>query len=146
MSVDRVPKVTNVEIVPVDPEVADRRNLAYLRAKNNVALEDVTYLVKLYLDVPLPATGAGLALYIGDTPIAKYWQFAKGIYFNVYDPSFVAAHAGEEIRFSEDRETFIETGSNLPGFPTPAPVQFGLLAANAVAGQPLLSKADALKQ
>src|SRR4051812_20205213 len=99
MNADQVPQVARVDIQAVDPEAADRKHIAYLRAKNNVSLEDVAYLIKIYLSAPLPVTGSGLALYVGNTQIDKYWQFPKGIYFNVYDPAFVGAHAGQEVRF-----------------------------------------------
>ena len=108
------PKVKSVEIAMVQPEAADVRRLAHLRAISNAALDPVLYLVKVYLDKPLPATGTGYALYVGDERIPKYTAFLGGIYFKVHDPGLLDAHWGKPLRFSTDMETFVDAEANFP--------------------------------
>lgn len=108
------PKVKNVEIAMVRPEAADVRRLAHLGAISNVALAPVLYLVKIYLEEPLPAMGTGYALYVGNERIPKYTAFLGGIYFKVHDPGLLEAHRGKPIRFSTDMETFADAAANFP--------------------------------
>jgi hypothetical protein len=139
------PKVSSVQVVPVQPEPADEARIAFLRADRNLPLEDVLYLVKVYLEEELPVEGEGYALYVGDEWIQKYSDFNGGIFFNVYDPRFVEEHAGQTIRFTQDHESFVETGVQLPAFSSPEPATFQLRAMNAAEGVELPLKRNALQ-
>ncbi len=145
MTAPNPPKVSSVQIVPVQPEPADESRIAFLRANQNLPLEDVLYLVKVYLEEELPVEGQGYALYVGDDWVQKYSGFNGGIFFNVYDPGFVEEHAGQTIRFTRDHESFIETGVQFPGFTSPEPTAFRLREMNAAERVTLPSKRDALR-
>jgi hypothetical protein len=109
-----LPKVTKVEIVMVQPEAADHRKLAHIRAASNPTAEPILYLVKIYLEQPLPVTGSGYALYLGDEHIPKYTGFPGGIYFKVHDRGILERLRGKPIRFCTDMQEFVETTANLP--------------------------------
>jgi hypothetical protein len=115
------PQVTNVEVVATQSQPADSEKIAHLRSTtNNTALADVTYVVKVDLREPMPATSMGYTLLVGDYPINKYASFTGGIYFKVYDPNFFAEHGGESIKFSVGGMAAHETGARLPIQPTAA--------------------------
>jgi hypothetical protein len=115
------PKVVSAEVVAAQPTDADRPMLASLSTELNRRLPASAFIVKIRLDkVPEP-TGDGWALYVGDTRIPKYWEYAGGIYFKVLDDTFLADHQGEPLRFSHDDRTFVNTGVNLPGHEAPRP-------------------------
>jgi hypothetical protein len=81
----------------------------------NRRLPAMAFIVKIRLEkVPEP-TGDGWALYVGDTRIPKYWEYSGGIYFKVFDQTFLADHQGEPLRFSHNDKDFMNTGVNLPG-------------------------------
>jgi hypothetical protein len=107
------PQVENVEVVATQSQPADSEKVAYLRT-TNVALNDVTYIVKVNLSAPMPATSAGFSLYVGDYRVNKYSAYPGGIYFKVYDPNFFVEHVGEPIKFSVAGMPAQETGSRLP--------------------------------
>ena len=113
------PVAVAVEVVATQPEASDAAALAAVRrraARERAGREDptATYVVKLRLETPVPATGAGWALFVGDFRIPKYWEYAAGIYFKVYDPGFLDDHADAPLRFSADAgRTFVETGLTL---------------------------------
>ncbi len=138
------PVVTSVEIVPAQPDPADRKVLAFQRASNNRPLEDIAYVVKLFLAEALPPTGAGFALFLDETRIPRYSGFDGGIYFTVHDPQFLANHAGTAIQFKHDAGQMIKTQTLLPGLPAPEAATYGLLAARTAAQLPLPTKAEAL--
>jgi CheY-like chemotaxis protein len=142
----QVPTVTSVEIVPVQPEPADRKVLAFQRARTNRPLEDVAYIVKIFLADELPPTGAGFALYLGHTPVPRYSGFDGGIYFTVHDPQFLADHVGQPIRFEHDSGQVVKTDARLPELLTPEATRFGLLSVQATAGVILPTKREALTQ
>src|SRR5262245_37036814 len=98
------PKIRSVEIVAARPEAADQRRLAHLQATTNRAVEPVMYVVKVYLDQPLPATGSGFSLFVGNERIGKYTAFPGGVYFKVHNPGFLESHRGEPVRFSAEAE------------------------------------------
>ena len=115
------PKVVSAEVVAAQPTDADKPMLARLSAELNRRLPAAAFIVKIRLDkVPEP-TGDGWALYVGDTRIPKYWEYAGGIYFKVFDATFLADHQGEPLRFSHDDRTFVNTGVTLPGPGAPRP-------------------------
>jgi hypothetical protein len=145
MTAPNPPKVSSVQIMPVQPEPADEARIAFLRANRNLPLEDVLYLAKIYLEGELPVEGEGYALYVGDEWIRKYWGFNGGIFFNVYDPRFVEEHAGQAIRFTRDHKSFIDAGVQFPGFSSPEPATFRLRAMNAAEEVTLPLKRNALQ-
>ena len=109
------PKAISAEVVATQPTAADKPMLASLSSELNRSLPDSAFIVKIKLDkVPEP-TGAGWALYVGDTRIPKYWEYPGGIYFKVLDDTFLAEHRGKPLRFSQDDRTFVKTGVKLPG-------------------------------
>jgi len=107
------PKVTSVEVVATQPTDADRGAIAHLSARASAPLPEVTYLVKIAFEEMPPVTSQGWALYVNDERIPKYWAYSNGIYFKVFDPSFLAEHNGQALRFSLDGVHFIETGKKL---------------------------------
>jgi hypothetical protein len=115
------PKVVSAEVVAAQPTDADRPMLTRLSSELNRRLPASAFIVKIRLDkVPEP-TGDGWALYVGDTRIPKYWEYSGGIYFKVFDDTFLAEHQGKPLRFSHDDRTFVNTGVNLPGPEAPRP-------------------------
>ena len=115
------PKVVSAEVVAAQPTDADKPMLERLSSELNRRLPASAFIVKIRLNkVPEP-TGDGWALYVGDTRIPKYWEYAGGIYFKVLDDSFLAEHQGKPLRFSHDDQTFVNTGVNLPGPGAPRP-------------------------
>jgi hypothetical protein len=133
-----LPNFTKVEIVMVQPEAADHRKIAHIRATSNPAIQPVLYLVKVYLEKPLPATGSGYALYLGEERIPKYTEFPGGIYFDVHDPIILERHRGEPIRFRTDMQEFVKSTANLPAIPV------STLDASGQASLP--TKSDALQK
>jgi len=115
------PKVVSAEVVAAQPTDADKPMLESLSSELHRTLPAAAFIVKIRLDkVPEP-TGAGWALYVGDTRIPKYWEYAGGIYFKVLDDTFLAEHQGKPLRFSQDDRTFVKTGVKLPGPEGPRP-------------------------
>jgi hypothetical protein len=110
-----VPKVVSVEVIAAQPTDADRAMSAQLSAETQRSLPDAAFIVRIRLETIPPATGQGWALYVGDTRIPKYWEYPGGIYFKVLDGAFLGEHQGEKLRFSENGETFVDTGRTLPG-------------------------------
>src|SRR5262245_49723710 len=109
----RPPKAVAVEVVATQPTDADRESIAHLSARDNKALEEVAYLVKVrFEELPAPS-GRGWALSVGDQRIPKYWGYKDGIYFKVFDPQFLADHDGEPLRLSLDGAKWIDTGLTL---------------------------------
>lgn len=111
------PRVVAVEVVPTQPTDADRTALNYLSAQAPTPLPEVAYVVKITYEKVPPITSAGWALYVGAARIPKYWGCQGGIYFKVFDPAFLATHAGQPLRFTQDGVEFVETGKNLPEQP-----------------------------
>src|SRR5262245_6794587 len=95
------PKAVAVEVVAAQPTEADRSAIAHLSERDKKSLPPVTYLVKIRFDTMPPATSHGLALYVGDVRIPKYWAYKDGIYFKVFDPQFLHDHQGKPLRFSQ---------------------------------------------
>ena len=110
-----VPKVVSVEVVAAQPTDTDRMMIGQLAAEAKRPMSETAFIVKVRLEKIPPATGHGWALYVGDTRIPKYWEYAGGIYFKVLDEEFLAAHQGERLRFSENGADFVDTGVRLPG-------------------------------
>jgi hypothetical protein len=109
------PKVVSAEVVAAQPTEADTPMIARLSTELNRRLPATAFIVKIRLEnIPEP-TGDGWALYVGDTRIPKYWEYPGGIYFKVFDQTFLADHQGEPLRFSHNHQDFVKTGVNLPG-------------------------------
>jgi hypothetical protein len=117
------PQVVQVEVVATQPQAADTRTIEHLRTTSNADLEDVAYIVKIDLSEPLPATSAGVALYVGDYRINRYYAFPGGIYFKVYDPNFFAEHGGDAIQFSVAGTAMQDSGYRLPDRPDNLPTE-----------------------
>ncbi|MET0418222.1 MAG: hypothetical protein ABW022_19590 [Actinoplanes sp.] len=107
------PQAIAVEVVTTQPTEADDALIARLSPAIRGDVAPAAYLVMIRLQTVPPATSSGWALYISDFRVPKYWQYARGIYFKVYDPQFLADHAGEPLRFSANGTEFIETGLTL---------------------------------
>jgi len=109
------PKVVSAAVVAAQPTDADKPMIARLSTELNRRLPATAFIVKIRLEkIPEP-TGDGWALYVGDTRIPKYWEYPAGIYFKVFDQTFLADHQGEPLRFSHNDKDFVNTGVNLPG-------------------------------
>src|SRR5215471_9694652 len=107
------PKATAVEVVATRPTEADRTAIAYLSARDNRPLPEVTYLVKVRFETMPEVTSQGWALYVNDFRIPKYWAYKDGIYFKVFDHQFFHDHHGKSLRFSQNGTDFVETGLKL---------------------------------
>lgn len=108
------PDVSNVEVVATQPKPADVRSMQYIQSTENVSFDNVTYVVKIYLNNRLPAMSLGMGMYLDDYYVREYSGFNGGIYLKVNNPRFFEEHAGKQIRFSVDGETFYDTGIRLP--------------------------------
>lgn len=108
------PVAVAIEVVATQPVEADAAALDQVRRRTRDVATPVTYVVKVQLAAVPPATGSGWALYVGDFRIPKYWQYADGIFFKVFDPQFLTEHASGALRFSADAGAhFVETGLTL---------------------------------
>ena len=107
------PQAIAVDVVATQPTDADTALIARSQPSARRDLAPAAYLVLVRLQAVPPATSSGWALYVDDFRIPKYWQYKDGIYFKVYDPQFLADHAGEQLRFSLNGTEFIETGLTL---------------------------------
>jgi len=114
MTQSNFPQLKSAEAVAVLPERADTARLEYIHRGMNEPPPRAMFVVKLYLQEHLPATGQGFALYIDNEWIRKYFAFIGGIFFNVYTLDFFTKHAGAMIRFTSDHETFQDSGVRLP--------------------------------
>jgi hypothetical protein len=133
-----LPKIAAVEVIASQPTEADLGAIAHLSARAGAPLPEVAYLVKIAFEEMPPVTSQGWALYVNDERIPKYWAYKDGIYFKVFDPSFLAEHNGQSLRFSLDGVHFIDTGKKLVNLKPKAQ-----RAAQAAAKLPL--QADVLK-
>jgi hypothetical protein len=107
--------LTSIQLVLARPEAADLRKIHYYAAETGAAVEEVSYIVKLYLGSPPVSNSMGLELYVGDQKIRKYSQFSHGIYFKINDPQQLPALEGQEVRFRRPgAETFINTRVSFP--------------------------------
>jgi hypothetical protein len=107
------PQAIAVDVVAAQPTDVDSALIARLHPAVRRDVAPAAYLILVRLQSVPPATSSGWALYVNDFRIPKYWQYKDGIYFKVYDPQFLADHAGEQLRFSLNRTEFIETGLTL---------------------------------
>lgn len=124
-------KVISIHVTAVRPDVADTRQLNYLRTERNIAVEDHYYIVKLYLDQPLPVGAELLRLFVGGEEIMKYYGFSGGLFFKLYDPTFFEKNRDAPVFFSFGGVRFAP-GATMPAKPLPQP-HVRLLA---IAGQP----------
>ncbi|MBD2156725.1 hypothetical protein [Leptolyngbya sp. FACHB-16] len=109
--------ITSIQIVAVQPELADAKRLDFLRANEDVSIGNHYYIVKVYLENRFAASPVLPHLYIGSEEIPMYTGFKSGLYFKVYNPKFFDEHAGESFCFSLDGQTFLDTGVKLPEKP-----------------------------
>ena len=108
------PQVTQVEVVATQPQPADLRVLEHLNTTQANHLNNITYIVKINLSSPMPATSAGVVLSVGDYRISRYSAFPGGIYFKIHDPHFFEEHGGEAIQLSIAGMAPQPTGYQLP--------------------------------
>lgn len=107
--------LTTIQLVLARPEPADLRRIHHFTAQTGERIEEVSYIVKLYIESPPVYNSMGLELYVGDEQIRKYSQFKNGIYFKVNDPQQLAALEGQPVRFRRPgSEEFINTGVSFP--------------------------------
>jgi len=116
MQLPEPPKITAIEVVPAQPTETDRAAIAHMGVKEPKAV----YVVKVRLKTKPPVTSMAWALYVDDERVSKYWEYADGIYFTVFDPQFFAKHAGKRLRFSYNGVDFIDTGVDLASAPSVA--------------------------
>jgi hypothetical protein len=109
------PRVVSAEVVAAQPTDADTPMIASLSRELNRRLPAAVFIVKVRLEKLPEPTGDGWALYLGSTRIPKYWEYPGGIYFKVFDRTFLVDHQGEPLRFSHNDQEFVDTGVNLPG-------------------------------
>jgi len=109
------PKVVSAAVVAAQPTDADTPMMDRLSSELNRPLPATAFIVKIRLEKLPEPTGDGWALYVGDTRIPKYWEYPGGIYFKVFDQSFLTEHQGERLRFSHNDKDFVNTGVKLPG-------------------------------
>ena len=131
------PQVTQIEIVATQPQPADLRVLAHLRATQTSDLNNITYIVKINLSSPLPATSAGFVLSVGDYRISRYAAFPGGIYFKIHDPHFLEEHGGEAIQFAVDGMAPQATGYQLPASATNLPTTAELIMPRSAEAEPV---------
>lgn len=136
-----------VKLVAAEPESADLERLTFLRQNKEPQLEDVVYLVKVYM-TGVPITSTGMMLFVGKELISKYWAFNGGIYFIVYNPDFFVTHKNDFIRYSLDGGISIQQSEfQLPSLPLVSKAtSFKLLAANAASHIALPTKQSALSE
>jgi hypothetical protein len=107
--------LTAIQLLLARPETADLRRLHHYAAETGTPVEEVSYLVKLYIDSSPIYDSTGFELYVGEERIRKYSQFTNGIYFVVNDPRQLSALGGQEVRFRRPgSEEFIHTGVIFP--------------------------------
>lgn len=121
-------KATSVQVDAVRPEPSDSRQLEFLRNDRVVPVEEHYFIVKVFLDQPLSPSAEAPRLFVGDEEVAKYHGFDGGVFFKIYDPSFLVRHKDHPISFDFD-DVRVDTGVKLPGPPTtsPAPPAGGLI-------------------
>ncbi|NEQ67151.1 MAG: hypothetical protein F6K21_16910 [Symploca sp. SIO2D2] len=107
--------LTNIQLLLARPEAADLRKIHHYAAARNAPIEEVSYIVKLYTQTPLPNNSMGVELYVGSQQIRKYSQFKNGIYFKVNDSQQLSSLQGEEVRFRRPgADEFLNTGVRVP--------------------------------
>ena len=116
MQLPEPPKITAVEVVPVQPTEADRAAIAHMGVKEPKAV----YVVKVRLKEKPPVTSMAWALYVDDERVSQYWEYTDGIYFTVFDPQFFIRHQGKQLRFSQNGTDFFDTGVELAPAPSVA--------------------------
>jgi hypothetical protein len=116
MQLPEPPKITAVEVVAAQPTEADRAAIAHMGVKEPGAV----YVVKVRLKAKPQVTSMAWALYVDDELVSKYWEYADGIYFTVFDPQFFIRHEGKQLRFSQNGIDFFDTGVALAAAPSVA--------------------------
>ena len=107
--------LTTIQLLLARPEAADLRKQRHYAAEIGADVEEVSYIVKLYLKNTPPYDNMGFEFYVGDQRIRKYSQFKNGIYFKINDPRRLSALRGKEVRFRRPgSEEFTSTGINFP--------------------------------
>ena len=118
------PQITEIQVVAARPNTLDTRNIEFLQNNQGASLDGVAYIVKIYLDEPLPVMAQGFDLYVDGRLIRKYFVFSQGIYFKVYDPSFFSNHGGREVelRITGDvpQENVSSSTESVPTLPNQA--------------------------
>lgn len=119
-------KIDSINVETSEPSEADLRKITHQAQLRNRPVEKKLYVVKLNMNNMLDhSTGHGLFkgrsrghhLFIGGHRIEQYQSFDGGITFLIHDPELLNEFAGHRIRFSEDKNTFIDTGTNFPENP-----------------------------
>ena len=136
-----MPEIKSIRIEPVQLEGMDRRRADFVAQSNSQPAPRAMFVVKLYLSGIELMGGQGVALYVGNEWVRKYYAFSGGIYFNVYDETFLAKNVGATLRFTSDHESFHDTGVALPS----AVNRHAVAAAEGVDDFDLPTKADVLK-
>ena len=113
MSSDRIPQIKSMQIVAIRPEGADEQRLQFVHAGKEGVVPRAMYVVKVYLQEGIPATGQAVALYVGETWIRKYFAFSGGIFFNIYEPDFFQKNANATIRFTADHTKYFDSSVRL---------------------------------
>ncbi|MBI4785199.1 MAG: hypothetical protein HY785_28420 [Oscillatoriophycideae cyanobacterium NC_groundwater_1537_Pr4_S-0.65um_50_18] len=107
--------LTNVQLLLARPEEADLRKIQHYAAARGAEIEEVSYIVKLYIQTPPVYNSMGVELYVGNQQIRQYSQFKNGIYFKVNDLQQLSDLQGKEVRFHRPgSDEFISTGVRMP--------------------------------
>jgi hypothetical protein len=107
--------LTTIQIVPTRPEEADLRKIRYYAAEKGIPVQEVSYIVKLYISSAPIYDNLGFELYVGNEKIRKYSQFKNGIYFKINDSHQLSVLQGQKVRFRRPgSERFIETDVVFP--------------------------------
>ena len=113
------PRAVSVEVVAAQPTETDRAAMTSLRSAGQLGHTggDAAYVVKVKLaDMP-PATGHGWTLFVDEERIPKYWGYAAGIYFKVFDAQFFVRHKNAKLHFEGDDGARFDTGLKLAAPP-----------------------------
>ena len=116
-------KVSSVELVAVRPEGHDLERVRFLRGQAQVAAppREAMFVAKVTMPVRPVVTSEAFELYVGDTQVEKYFGYRNGVYFKIYDTSFLAKHSGAPIRIGIPGVGKVETGVRFPGGGGPRP-------------------------
>ena len=106
-------KVNSVTIDAVEPTEAEIKNFGQISVLKNT--ERATYIVKVRIEDAPDVLPNDFHLFVGSEEIKKFWGYKDGIYFKVYDPSFLKKASGNPIVVVLG-DTRIDDSQNFPLF------------------------------
>jgi hypothetical protein len=89
-----------IEVKRISPSKGDVRKAKQKRKQRGQPDEQdyQVYAVKLYVNMP-PPSAEGYDLYVGETKVQEFGNFAEGVFFKVYEPSDLELLRGKPVRF-----------------------------------------------